>query len=55
VDDTLKQRFKNQARSTTPLTGAGTGNKSLNTTTAANPAVEESDLELRGQQLRGDL
>ena len=55
VDDTLKQRFKNQARSTTPLAGAGTGNESLNTTATANPAVEEADLELRGQQLRGDL
>ena len=52
VDDTLKQRFKNQARSTTPL--ADTGNESLNTTAAGNPAVEEADLELRGQQLRGD-
>ena len=53
VDDTLKQRFKNQARNTTPL--AGTGNESLNTTATANPAVEGADLELRGQQLRGDL
>ena len=53
VDDTLKQRFKKHARSTTPL--ADTCNESSDMAAATKPAVDEADLELRGQQLRGDL
>ncbi|MEB3176161.1 MAG: hypothetical protein VKJ87_01025 [Synechococcus sp.] len=52
VDDTLKQRFKNQPRSTTPV--AGDMQPSSLAGAAENPGVDHADLELRGQQLRGD-
>ena len=52
VDDTLKQRFKNQPRSTTPV-GEEIQPSSI-ADPAENPGVAHADLELRGQQLRGD-
>jgi hypothetical protein len=52
VDDTLKRRFKNQPRSTTPV--AGEIQPSSIAGAAEHPGVDQADLELRGQQLRSD-